>query len=251
MKKLFVLILAILIAGCQRVPEESCMAVEFTGVNGQYINFGSPSSFDDIDQKTISYWAYHDNSDVATTISKFLYDTGPGSPYHYGWKIYIASSNRLVYREGFDSSVGEWVSNTSAFSTGAWVHFVVTFDNSSDSNNPSFYVNGSSITVNESTAPSGTVRSDAPYNLYVGNDSYDTQFTVDGKIQDVRIYNRILSQTEIDELYNSRCQRVVMNGLVFWLKANGDTNYIDEISGVKGTAYGSPIAIPNTIQRIY
>ena len=83
--------------------------------------------------------------------------------------------------------------------------------------------------------------------------------------EDLRIYNRSLSSDEVAELYNSRCQRVVMDGLVFWPEMDGAAGLssfdgatlssantiIDRISGVQGVPSGSPIGRGNTIQRIY
>jgi hypothetical protein len=121
------------------------------------------------------------------------------------------------------------------------------------------------VTVNEWTAPSGTSVTYSGASLYLGKYPGADDLSMDGKYQDTRVYNRILSATEIAELYNSRCQRSVMDGLVFWPEMDGAkgissfdgatlssaNTIIDRISGVQGVPSGSPIGRGNTIQRIY
>jgi hypothetical protein len=52
------------------------------------------------------------------------------------------------------------------------------------------------------------------YNLYIGNSPVATGArTFDGRIWDVRIYNRALTQDEITTLYNSRGSDTIINGM--------------------------------------
>lgn len=85
---------------------------------------------------------------------------------------------------------------------------------------------------------------------------------LDGYAQDVRVYNRILTAAEVATLYNSRLQRVILNGLVFWCPCNGAAGAVDGttlgasntlsdvIGGAVGTPSGSPILRGNTNQTI-
>ena len=70
---------------------------------------------------------------------------------------------------------------------------------------PVIYIDGSSVAVTEDTAPAGSLQSE-----YGGE-------TMEGKVKDVRIYNRILSSDEVTALYNAGTpdESLVTDGLVF------------------------------------
>lgn len=147
----------------------------------------------------------------------------------------------------------------------AWTHVAVTYDGSSESNDPNFYINGSPIALSDDGNGEGTIGDDSDGNLFIGGISATPDFSFDGKVQDTRIYNRILSATEVAELYNSRCQRSVLNGLIFWAKMDGAkglsrfdgvtlgvaNTIVDEIGWAIGVPSGNPVGRGNTIQRIY
>ncbi len=107
---------------------------------------------------------------------------------------------------------------------------------------------------------------DSDGSLYIGGyNGMTANYGMDGKIEDPRIYNRILSAAEVAELYSARMVRSIPNGLVFhpvFCGAKGLAQYdgttltsantfIDEIGGAIGVPSGSPIGRGNTIQRIY
>jgi hypothetical protein len=75
----------------------------------------------------------------------------------------------------------------------------VAYDTSSVANRPVFYINGKLVTTVVRTTPSGSKSSDAASTLSIGNTS-TLDRTFDGAIDDVRIYNRILSTSEIGGL---------------------------------------------------
>lgn len=193
------------------------VTVEFAGgTSTDVIDFGYVKSINDISKRTYSAWIYVDaipsgiDYDVVYHIR-----SNPGANY-----IFLYDS-RMYFWCGFSTAGGAWRTNTNPFSTGVWNHIVVTFDDSISSNDPIFYINGSSVTVNESTAPSGTVIDTSRGTLTIGNTkgagSSVFDHALDGKIFDFRIYNRILTAAEVTTLYNSGNpdHTLVTDGLVF------------------------------------
>ena len=97
--------------------------------------------------------------------------------------------------------INAWASSNNTISYNAWQHVVVAYNNSSVANQPTIYINGSSVSLTQIFfADDDPCESDAINSLAVGNDSVEV-FTFDGLIDDVRVYNRALSTQEIKRLY--------------------------------------------------
>lgn len=106
----------------------------------------------------------------------------------------------FVFNFDFSTDGGAW--SVAKPSTGAWVHYVVTFDGSSTSNDPLIYKNGVADTVTERVAPSGTLRNSRT-DLTIGSEAGGGQWW-DGKIAQLAKYNRILTSGEVTNLYTDR-----------------------------------------------
>lgn len=138
---------------------------------------------------SICMWAYPTNSGVSKTL--FVVRTGGGTNLQH---LYMSSTGNKFFFYGNTSGGAEASSASSAWSLGKWVHVCVTRDVTGASTN--FYVNG----VRNGTAnqDSGTPTSDAA--------NTDVNFTsslgMAGVMDDVRLYNRVLSANEIQQLYN-------------------------------------------------
>lgn len=115
----------------------------------------------------------------------------------------VTSTHGIGFSKGFTSIPGNWELTTNPFSLLTWYHVAYTY--SMDGNiatNPLLYVNGQSIVgIDEAYTPSGTFASDTGDNLYIGNNAANDR-AFDGRIDNLRIYNRILSAAEILSIYN-------------------------------------------------
>ena len=119
-----------------------------------------------------------------------------------GWAIRLNTDNGgLNFGQGFSGGRGWWRFAEGAINLGTWQHVAVAYDANSTANDPIVYLNGSPIAVTRVDSPSGSVRSDAAINLRLGAHATGTNQTFDGKIDDARIYDRLLSAAEVAELY--------------------------------------------------
>jgi hypothetical protein len=103
----------------------------------------------------------------------------------------------IVFQADWDTN-GGWAIADNVITLNEWQHVAVTYDGSSVNDDPIIYINGVAQTVTEAQAPSGS--REAPNSTTFIGGYTDQNF--DGIIDDVRIYNRILSADEISAIYN-------------------------------------------------
>jgi hypothetical protein len=152
---------------------------------------------------------------------------------------------------------GEWRSNSNTVPLNTVTHIAVTHNFSSINNDPLFYVNGASATVNEQNTPSGDWRNTGATNCYLGGRSGINAYY--GTLYNITIYNRVLSAAEILDAYNSRLAIPSYNGLVFAPDLRGAAGGVgdgstlaagnvirDHISGASGVPAGSPVLRADT-----
>lgn len=238
------------------------MPIENTA-NNQGINFGTPSFLDNMTTYTLMAWIYPDtigfDGDYSYVISKYEVGTA-------GWGMFISDEDPpnlalgLLQRWAANGNVGDWWAADS-ITLGAWQHIAISYDNSTHLNDPLIYVNGVSKTVTEQITPTGgDIADDSGVDVWLGN-RHDIDACFDGWYADTRIYDRIVSATEIADIAAQRAYTKYDYGLVFnpqLLSATGlqtfngtalgGTNYI--IDNITGTA-GTPIASPTGRDDIY
>lgn len=90
---------------------------------------------------------------------------------------------------------GVWNTEPNTISTGSWMHVAATYDSRSLSNNPEMYINGNIESIRTQITPSGTQTTGGGA-AYLG-DRADGSRSWDGFIDEVRVYNRVLSPKEI------------------------------------------------------
>jgi len=167
------------------------------------VNIGSQATLDNLQQKSISLWVKYPSTgsvDVPALVDK---QDGGSS----GWQLRLSSvingsDLRLRFVQNFSGTSGEWSSNASTVPYDSWVNVAVTYDKTIDSNQPTFYVNGSPVAFTAISNPIGTSADDSAVNAYIGDRSAsDNSFK--GSFDDVRIYNGILSAAEIQTIYDA------------------------------------------------
>jgi hypothetical protein len=96
-----------------------------------------------------------------------------------------------------------------SLSLGAWASVAVAYDDTVNTNEPTFWVNGDTLTTGagngiSGTAPGGAAvaQSDAGNPLSIGNTSNSTH-TFDGQIGPVLLFDRILDSGEVQAIHNA------------------------------------------------
>ena len=221
------------------------MAIEFNADSSNVYWVGAKYNV------SVSFWIYMDS--IPSTEKSICSDNSGFDGRFISVQNSGARTNSIVFHIGTPGAYYVYKADNAIIS-GAWCHIV------HETTTPAIYLNGVSKTI---TVESGLPSVSPIFLFRIGYTDLFNSFY--GRIQDIRGYNRILSASEIAELYNSRCQRVVMDGLVFWAPMDGAAGLssfdgatlssantiIDRISGVQGVPSGSPIGRGNTIQRIY
>jgi hypothetical protein len=114
--------------------------------------------------------------------------------------------------DGLGSTAGKW---TIPITDGAWNGICIRHDFSNDDNDPTVRVNFKKVTPTETVEPEDTTTSPDP-DYYVGNNSVQTQ-TWDGRIAQVQVFNKILTDAEADSALIVPGSVNATNGLRLWL----------------------------------
>lgn len=214
--------------------------IGYGGLTPVAMEFGGTGTQDAIDwsalvrvslatERTFAAWINLDNTDldIKAIIAPFA-DTG-------GVMFYVSTDDILLYSNRFNSAPGAWNSNTTSMSTGTWYLVVAAYDHRLPTNDPQFWINDTSQAVSEIFTPAGTLNVELGTHVVVGNAKTVTQdysYPFDGKIFDARIYDRILTASEVTTLYNGGTPdpSLVTDGLIFQAFAvltTFENDYID------------------------
>ena len=180
-------------------------SLDFDGTD-DYINLSSPTALDDIYDGggTFSAWVYP----TATTSYNTIYDKAYHGDRHNTLYLqeYYLGYYRLSFERQWSTSNAYWRGTNSSYIVpiNAWSHIVLTYDDSTYSNSPAFYVNGESTSFTKYNTPESgeTAVSDASYDLRIGFSNNETQpFT--GNIDEVAIWSVVLDADNVLAIYNS------------------------------------------------
>lgn len=245
-------------------------ALNFDGAD-DYVNAGSPTALNNLPAMTISAWIKPDS--FANPGNYIVSKTHGETPTFTGWLFRVDNEsnlkalrfdvdyNRSLEGSTFDPFQDLWaVSVPNAVQIGQWSHVAVTWDGSKTAANVKFYVNGALIAHcqgcgNWDVNGDGT-RSDDSYKPLIigyGNVEQSPAYKIrpfDGIIDDVRIYNRVLSATEIQQLYNLSQGNVVISATLDgqpW-PTSGNSAVTYALSGPSGNISNS--SIPFTYQNV-
>src|SRR3989337_2131844 len=174
-------------------------AGSFDGVNN-YVSVGNDASLNITNAITLESWVKRDvNNVIHAVISKWNY---PANKREYALRI--SATNNVQFLIGTGTSSTQLTSNNTVLA-GNWYHIIGVSNNST----MNIYINGVLDIIN---TPSPTsFSSDSPLNIGIIHDSGSFK----GSIDEVRIWNRALSASEIAVLYNTslrtQAMPVIMN----------------------------------------
>ena len=159
---------------------------------------------------SISGWMYLDALPAASASAALFSKLGENVGDTSGSAFSLSVNDSGVFSlRLYDDSGGNQinaVSASSAVGTGLWYHFASTYDGSGLNTGIEIYINGANSVSSRGSSGTYVAMEDESSSAKIGcsflNNSTYKQF-VDGNIQNVRIYSRALSATEILELYTN------------------------------------------------
>ena len=116
-----------------------------------------------------------------------------------GWKLGIASSGAINFTVLCATTNLSVTTAVSSAPFGKWNFVLVTWDGTLNTSGVHIYING--IEAAYGTVVNGVGARASDTSLTIGNVSTGSVREIPGRINEVRLYNRILSQNEITELY--------------------------------------------------
>ena len=216
-------------------------ALNFDGVNDK-TQHTTASTLNGLTTMTVSAWINPRTAGEGPNFGRIVRKANTGAPdgSNSYWDIHM-SSNSYQFRAGY-ATTGVWDTPAGVIPFNQWTHIAVTYTHDNTSANPILYVNGQPVSVTESTAPVGATNSDNT-TMAIGDWGSGTR-AFDGLIDEVRVYNRALSASEIKSLYRGTHIR---NGLVgYWPLWGGSLPFVPDLSGKKnhGSAVNMATFIP-------
>jgi len=157
-------------------------SIAFTG-NNSYVSVKESSSIEFSKQLTVAFWMYAtSNANVDPRVVSKL----------YSWDVKLNGSNRYPQF----SAGGRYAAMKTPLPTNTWKHVVFTFS----SGTLKGYVDGVPVAFSTNTFTGTETLPLQMYGLYIGTDpSKSASFK--GDIDDVRLYNRVLSDADVLALY--------------------------------------------------
>jgi hypothetical protein len=168
-----------------------------------YVKLGSSVSQWNFCHEANHKWscAYWYRSNNAPTDYEYIIGNTRASSSDVGFVIGVHTSRRMYFAVvGTTKPLDDYLTANNIIPDDEWHHYTCTFDATLSSENLKIYRDGSQVdTANyASWTPSG---GDAGRALYIGTDKgYSTGY-LDGKLDDMGIWNRVLTSSEVSSLY--------------------------------------------------
>lgn len=185
-------------------------SLDFTGTSTATL--GSAASLDDIDAQggggmTVAFWAYLDTSASNSIL------VAKGAATAGAWEVRVLSNTNKTLRFLKDGNGGDVTSTSAngAFALGGWFHYCATWDGGVLGAGVTQYFDAVATTPS-ATSDAGTLKTDAANDLVFGT-------SADGRLDDFRLYNRVLAADEVLALY--RASRLGYPGVLNRVRRSG------------------------------
>ncbi len=188
-----------MIYGAVTVTGQVNNALGFNG-SSDYVDCGNDSSLDVSTEFTVCAWIQlDDTSNNHIIAARDNLTTGRAWALHYH-----ENYNSLVfYVLKSDSSYTQLQNGTFSFVTGIWYHVAATYEYVTDGTSKMrIYVNGQ--LDNTADTAVGPIQTGTSTNVHIGKrDVSSTPFYFDGLIDEVRIFDTVLTEQEISAMYEA------------------------------------------------
>jgi len=205
-------------------------ALSFASASSQYVsipistslNSGITSAF------SISFWVNFTSLPTSGN-TMGLYSEWSSVPTANGFDFLLYNNSGTMALDLITSNAGgtTGIINNWSPSLSTWYHVVVTYNSSTIY----FYVNG--VSIGNATAGVATVGASTTANT-IGFDQYASSY-LNGKMDEIRIYSRVLSTAEITQLYSEGGESgdfIVESLLDLSSMVSGDTTVVTEYTAV-------------------
>ncbi|HQW10754.1 MAG TPA: fibronectin type III domain-containing protein [Saprospiraceae bacterium] len=171
-------------------------AYQFNGVDAKITAPNSPQQ--NVDFTTISFWV--NPASLPASGEVFLLSNGG---WQERWKISLPSHGKVVFTTNSTSGISDMdAGDGNALVPGSWSHVVMTHDGNFDR----IFINGTKVAEKAVTGTLNPTTKD----LGIGWNPIDGGNFFDGSMDEVRIYNRALDESEVLALYNEQNQPPVV-----------------------------------------
>jgi hypothetical protein len=119
-----------------------------------------------------------------------------------GWHLNLKQADRrLTLQMRYEGGDAYFRSANNTIPANTWQHVAVVFDSSTRL--AKIYLDGTETTYSSQTAGVGNYRTDVGTDLQFGRAVY-SGFFYRGELDDIRLYNRELSQSEVEDVMNGQ-----------------------------------------------
>ncbi len=200
--------------------------------NNDYVSFGNAFNYDASNAWSFSAWLKLDN----IAAQRQIYSKATADANVYGWNFAITTGGLVQVQA---RAAGTLTATTFAIivPVGSWFHFVFTYAGGSNTNGMRVYIDNVVDSVPGSSAINSLLASQT---AMIG--TRNGGFPWSGKMDEVSLWDKALSASEVSDLYNSGVpsmlsQESFAGNLDHWYPFDGDTSptILDAIGSVNGT----------------
>ncbi len=170
------------------------------GGSTDYMRTSTNNNLDNLDALTISFWAnLTGNYYSMALIAKGTYYSGSN-----GLQLVTDESTNsgvLMFRRHYSGATLDVRTEGGFLERDSWNLYTITTDGTDFADGVHIYKNGEEIAYGLKSDATGTRDSDAGYDFTIGDTSNGDIWNYDGKMDEVRVYNRELSSDEVKKLY--------------------------------------------------
>jgi hypothetical protein len=176
--------------------------------DGQYVSAPSAPSNSPTNLTLDGWFNFTSTSGIQVLIAKTA-GTGPNESY-----ALFYNAGTLGGLVGGPNGIGPILYTNFTPTPGTWYHLAYTFDDATDTQ--SLYINGAQAATGTTTAT--PVYDSHPLTIGTEYENEQLMFFFPGKIDEVEVFNRALTPSEIQSIYNAdaqgKCKAAVTNGAV-------------------------------------
>lgn len=165
-----------------------------------YITMGDPAALRNLYPVTVSAWINPDATNCHTgftSICNIIYSTDVDGPASGGWGFYMNPSRQLAV--GQDSNGLQTITNQ-VIPTGTWTHVAASWAPPSAAK---VYINGVEASYSNNTGMPWLDDTGTDKSIGGSTTTSSQTWNMDGKIDEVMIYGRILTPAEIAQIYSA------------------------------------------------